>query len=275
MKVCSGCKQEIPESAAVCDHCGYGTADPDGDISVVAENAREQDLPPSTGASPLMSPDAATAEAATQKAAGGWNRRELLAVAGAVLLGSLVTFVLLMNRGVAAPEAAAANGSARPVTTPGASGPPARTPVAKWSTANVDRWTGNSRRKFAAELPAENMVAIWQRHVRPVLVVRCLSDGPEVFVFTDSAAKIEPRSEDHTVRIRLDNAPERVERWPDSADHDALFAPYGAALARQLTGTRRMQFGFTPHNASWVVAHFNVAGLAELLGSAPKECGWK
>jgi len=273
MKVCSGCKQEIPESAAVCDHCGYANADPSGHVGVVAEDAREQDLPRSTGASDLTSPGAATAT--IPSAAGGWNRRELVAIAGAVLLGGLVTFVLLMNRGVAAPEAAAARGPARLVTTPAASGRPATAAVAKWSTANVNRWTGNSRRKFAAELPSENMVAIWQRQVRPVLVVRCLARSPEVFVFTDSAAKIEPRTDDHTVRIGLDDAPERVERWPDSADHDALFAPDGSALARQLTGASTLQFGFTPHNASPVVAHFNVAGLAELLDSASRDCGWK
>jgi hypothetical protein len=192
----------------------------------------------------------------------------------AVLFGGSVTFALLRDRVADGPEAVAAH-VATPAKATAPSSPivPSGGANAKWSTANVDRWVGNGRRKFAAELPAENRVAIWQRQVRPVLVVRCLAQGLEVFVFTDTAAKIEPRTEDHTVRITLDHGPETSARWPDSADHDALFAPDGAALTRQLVGARTLQFGFTPHNASPVVAHFNIAGLDAALAPAAKQCG--
>jgi hypothetical protein len=61
-------------------------------------------------------------------------------------------------------------------------------------------------------------------YVRPLLVVRCMKKT-EAFVYTGSALRIEPNTEDHTVSFRFDDEPARTERWPDSAEHDALFAP--------------------------------------------------
>ena len=223
-------------------------------------------------ASSALVPSAAVTPETTPTGA-GWSRRELLSIVIAVLLGGAATSAWLMRRPDAVLPATTAP-AAGPATAPAASSsaPAAR---AKWSTENVAQWVGNGRRRFAVELQAENSVAVWQRQVRPVLVVRCGARELEVFVFTNSAAKIEPRTDDHTVRITLDDGPEVSERWPDSADHDALFAPDGAAFARQLIGARTLQFGFTPHNASPVAAHFNVAGLDAALGPAANQCGWK
>ena len=69
------------------------------------------------------------------------------------------------------------------------------------------------------------MVSIWMNQVRPMLIVRCVSKSPEVFVLTGSAIKMEAQTEDHTVSFSFDDEPDRTERWPDSAEHDALFAP--------------------------------------------------
>lgn len=269
MKLCSGCSREIPESAIACEQCGHTAGDPAADAIVSRGESGQPQVPVPenvAGRTPASTPEATHVPASSS----GWSQRELLAICGAVFAGALVTFVLLMNRGVASPQAAAAPSTKATSAAPAA--PASVASGAKWSTKNVARWIGNGRRSFAVELSADNKVAIWQREVRPVLVVRCLSKRPEVFVFTDSAAKIEPRTEDHTVRISLDGSPDVTERWPDSADHDALFAPDGGTLAHQLTGARTLQFGFTPHNAPPVVAHFSVAGLAEVMGSARREC---
>ena len=109
------------------------------------------------------------------------------------------------------------------------------------------------------------------RTVRPALVVRCEKNVLDVFVFTDSAAKIEPDTLDHTVTMRLDDGEEASARWPDADTHDALFAPEGGALARRLAAARVLRFGFTPHNAEPVTMQFAVAGLAPLLARAAKE----
>ncbi len=95
----------------------------------------------------------------------------------------------------------------------------------------------------------------------------------EAFVYTGSALKIEPNSEDHTVSFGFDDEGGRSERWPDSAEHDALFAPDGAAFAQRVMNAKNLRFGYTPHNAEPVEAQFHVDGLAELIAPAAKDCG--
>jgi hypothetical protein len=141
--------------------------------------------------------------------------------------------------------------------------------------ANDARWVGNTRRSLALELPAHNKVSVWMREVQPLLVVRCMAGTIDVFVYTDSASAIEPKTEDHTVRYAFDDEAEARELWQDSSEHDALFAPDGAAFARRLMEVRTFRFGFTPHNAAPVTAHFQVSGLRERLVPAVRECGWK
>jgi hypothetical protein len=144
----------------------------------------------------------------------------------------------------------------------------------KWNSTNRD-WIGNQRRAVAFELPAESKVAVWQRQVQLTLVVRCMSNRLDAFVFTQSAAKMEPQDNDHTVRIAFDDEAENVERWPDSDEHDALFAPDAAAFVRRVAAAQTMKFGFTPHNASPVSTVFNVAGLAAIMEPAARQCGVK
>ena len=143
----------------------------------------------------------------------------------------------------------------------------------KWSSSNSAYWVGNRRKSVAFELPAENTVAVWMRSVRPALVVRCMNRRPEVFVVTESALKIEPQSEDHTVTFAFDDQPDVSERWPDSEEHDALFAPDGAAFVSRVAASRTLRFGYTPHNAAPVVAQFSVSGLSAHLTPAARECG--
>jgi hypothetical protein len=201
------------------------------------------------------------------------NRAEMLAIALAIIGGGAVTFAVLAARGepatqFAATRAAAAVARAEPVVALMEGGGPAWTP-------NPARWAGNARKSVAFEVPAVNKVKIWMRDVRPLLVVRCVRGGADAFVFTDSAAMIEAQTEDHTVRFGFDDEPETRELWPDSAEHDALFAPDGAAFARRLMTARTLRFGFTPHNAAPVTAHFRVSGLRERLVPAASGCSWR
>lgn len=144
-----------------------------------------------------------------------------------------------------------------------------------WTGGNSAYWVGNRRHSAAFELPAERIVQVWTRSVRPTLVVRCMAQSTQVFVVTESPMKIEPQTDDHTVTYSIDGEPAVSERWPDSDEHDALFAPDGAAFAKRLMQARTFRFGFTPHNAPSVSTDFNVAGLAPLLEPVSKECGWK
>lgn len=191
----------------------------------------------------------------------------IVAIAAAVCAGAAVTLLVM---------------TAKPSATPGRSTPAAATPAPPgpapadaspaWSTKNQARWVSNHRKSAAFEVGADRPVAVWMRKVTPLLVVRCLDRRTDVFVFTDSAARIEPQDDNHTVQIALDGGPRLEQRWPDSVEHDALFAPDGAALARQLVNAETLAFSFSPHNATPVTATFNVRGLKEQLGEVESFC---
>jgi hypothetical protein len=140
-------------------------------------------------------------------------------------------------------------------------------PSTGWAE-NTPAWTAETRRRIAFELPARNETNVWLKTVRPLLVVRCQEGSMEAFVYTDSPAAMETEDEDHSVRLSFDGAPGRTERWPDSSTHDALFAPNGAEFTAKIMKAESLRFGYTPHNAAPVVAHFDVRGLAEKLGPA-------
>ena len=87
--------------------------------------------------------------------------------------------------------------------------------------------------------------------------------------------QMEANTGDHTVRYSFDGEAPQTERWPDGAEHDALFAPDGAGFVERLSRARMLHFGYTPHNAGPVTAHFQVSGLPELLATVAKQCGAK
>jgi hypothetical protein len=211
---------------------------------------------------------------------------KLMAIGVGVVLVSVTLGLLIASPGSstvkpispAAPASAPASSNvtsapARRITkTPPVANQVTATFTQKWNSTNRD-WIGNQRKAVAFELPAERKVAVWQRQVQLTLVVRCMANRIDAFVFTQSAARMEPQDNDHTVRIAFDGEAESVERWPDSDEHDALFAPDGAAFVSRLAAARTMKFGFTPHNASPVSTDFNIAGLGAIMEPAAKQCG--
>ena len=208
-----------------------------------------------------------------QKTAGNTGRRDLLLTLVALGGTAVMMFGLLVLRGQ--PSSAASAASAGKASAASAHAPAAPTVHVAWSAANREHYVGSNRKGTAFELPSDNRVSVWMRTVQPALVVRCIGGGVDAFVVTDSAAKIEAATDDHTVTYGFDDAAETSERWPDSSEHDALFAPDGSQFAMRIAAARTMRFGFTPHNAGPVVASFQVGGLAPLLERAAKECGLK
>jgi len=202
----------------------------------------------------------------------GPNVAHVLAIAAAVAGGCLVTLLVMTSRPAAREESHASRPAPPAAAAPSRSLPPGA-PAPRWSTQNQSRWISNSRKSAAFQLEANQAVAVWMKQVRPLLVVRCMDKRTDVFVYTDSAARIEEQDENHTVRVALDDEDGTHERWPDSVEHDALFAPDGEAMARRLRSARQMRFTFSPHNAAPVTATFEVAGLAELLAPIAKRCG--
>ena len=209
----------------------------------------------------------------TPKAGAFLTRRELLTFVSAALSIAVITVALLMARGARSTPPAAATPAAVPPSASSAASPSAGPAVSRWTSEHQEQWLGKRRASAAFEVPADNIVPVWLGRVRPILVVRCLNRKTEAFVFTGSAIQIEPRTEDHTVTFGFDDGTQTSERWPDSAEHDALFAPDGAAFAARVARSRTLRFGYTPHNASPAVAAFHVSGLAPLVARAARECG--
>ena len=212
--------------------------------------------------------------AAAPPAPAGPSMFHVFAIAAAVAGGGLFTLLLMAGRPAAREEAPAAPtvGSATaPAVNANPGIPGAAMPA--WSSRNQSRWISNSRKSAAFELEANQPVSVWMKQVRPTLVVRCMDKRTDVFVYTDSAARIEEQDENHTVRVAFDGDEGAHERWPDSVEHDALFAPDGKAMAGRIQASRQMRFTFSPHNAAPVTATFEVGGLRELLAPIAKRCG--
>ena len=197
------------------------------------------------------------------------NARMIVFVTLACIVSAALTFGVLVARSAPSTTVSAASTTSEVVANRRAGAP--KEP--SWSSANTSTWAGRERNSVAFEMQAENTIAVWMRTVRPMLVVRCAGGSMEAFVFTASAARIEPQTEDHTVRMSFDAAAPVSERWRDSEEHDALFAPDGTGFVRRLLDVRTFTFEFTPHNASPVAAHFAVAGLRPHLQRAARQCG--
>ena len=205
-------------------------------------------------------------------AATGPTGRDLSLVLAAAGAAALLTAGVLMSRGAAAPAAAPASAGSAPVAARASSGSKVAA-LTRWTTVTRARWVGDDRRDVAFELPAQNRVPVWMKLVQPSLIVRCIANRPEVFVFTDTAAAIEPESDHRAVRVSFDDESPVAERWMDSMDHNGLFAPDGAGYLDRLLRARMLRFEFTPHNAAPVEVHFDVTGLSDLVGPVAKKCG--
>jgi hypothetical protein len=203
------------------------------------------------------------------------SNRHMLMAALLVVAGGTLTFAMLRSSAPAVPVTAPAvmPKPVAPGAAPNAVAAAAAAVPTKWRAANKE-WLLNARKGVAFELPSQNRVTIWQGIAQPMLVVRCDAGRLQAFVYTASAIQMEAIDENHTVRVSFDDEPEVTERWADSSDHDALFAPDSAAFARRLIAANKLTVGYKPHNAQRVVAEFQTAGLDDLIAPAAKQCGW-
>jgi hypothetical protein len=130
-------------------------------------------------------------------------------------------------------------------------------------------------RKVVYRLEAENDVSVWLKTVRPALIARCQEGKTDAYVVTHSSASVEYGSTDeHTVRLRFDEDKATTERWTESTDNDALFAPQPVRFLRSLATSEALRFGYTPFNASPVVVEFTTRGFGEPFQNIASTCKW-
>jgi hypothetical protein len=230
------------------------------------------------GEQPATAPALAPPSSGPSKSSANERRQLAGLAAGGVLVGAMVVVALMSGqqsetRGSTMPDgspAATARGSAR-TARGGATRASGAAANIKWS-ATDDR-TGRAR-VVSFELAAENEIGLVDRRMRPMLVLRCAPGSLDAFIVTGGAAAIENDAHSHTVRIGFDGAAEVTERWLDSEERDALFAPSGTAFARQLVGRRAMAFTFAPFGAPQATAEFDLHGFDAMLTHMPKSCRW-
>jgi hypothetical protein len=126
------------------------------------------------------------------------------------------------------------------------------------------------------ELEAENTISAWLKNPKPYLYIRCQEKKTEIYVQTGTSAQPELGNYNQaTVRIRLDKNAAFRQSWSESTDKEALFAPSGVSLAKQIAKAKQMAFEFVPFNSPPAIVYFNVAGLDEHIGKVAEACKWK
>lgn len=266
MPQCLKCAEMVTSPDSLCAACEGQRAAPAPTPVEAPETIPDATPPTGDAAAPPSTPPVPTA---------GWGRRHIAAAVATAGGAAVVTIALLGMRGPGghSPPPAGEASLAGLVRVPGRAESSNTAP--KWTRANSSRWVGKAPRSIAFELPAENTASAWLTRVRPILVVRCLANTTEAFVFTQVPALIEPQDDRRTVHVSFDDEVAVTERWPGSADHDALFAPDGVTFARRLARARTLRFGFTPHNGPAASIEFQVAGFDERVGSVARLCRWK
>jgi hypothetical protein len=273
MKRCAKCAREIPESATACVHCASPAAHSVAPAGSTHGSTQAASNPLDAGSQAATEVPAQAAVAS--KPARRIDPRVMLGVGFLVGgVGTLALVVASSSPAVPVVVTTAAPTATEPATTPAPAPTTPAADVSKWKQADRD-WLWNVRKGAAFELRAENRVAVWQGITQPSLVIRCELGRVQTFVYTASALQIEPGTDNHTVRLTLDEDPQIEERWADSDDHDALFAPDGLAFARRLMQARTLKFGYTPHNAARAIAEFHLTGLEEIIEPAANRCHWK
>jgi type VI secretion system protein VasI len=248
-QICPACRGEITPGARFCQYCGASQ-----DTPAAAAPSRE-----------------APREGIFLRTLnfGCWGCLGLLAlVAVAWFIGDAVSDGSPRTESATAASTQSAATSAAP--TP--AGPPA--PQTKWQVSH-GRSPMDDSPSVTLTLEAENRISGWLQNETPRLQIRCRENKTDLYVWTGMAANPElGLYNEHTVRIRVDATTPTTQRWSQSTNNEALFAPQPIALARRLVAGERLVFEFTPFNAGRAVAEFDIRGLRPGLREVATTCKW-
>jgi hypothetical protein len=146
--------------------------------------------------------------------------------------------------------------------------------------ANNGKWqikTGKSdfddSTTVVLSLVAENSIQAWLSTPTPNLIVRCQEKKLAIYVDVGTQINVEYGLNDAaTVRVRFDNGPSAESIADESTDGEGLFfrSPYD--ILWLIGNSSRMVFGFTPFNASPVVATFDLRGFTNIMKPLNQSC---
>ena len=206
MRRCVKCAHVVDGPNAVCAACGSSppaVSPPSPAPNATAGEVTPDVTLPATDPSALPSPFAAA----------GLNKWHIAGAIVAILGPAAITFALLRGLGPGGDTLPAADQASMLATKRTTGDPSPAAIVSKWTDANSARWVSNRRRSIAFELPAENTASAGLGRVRPVLVVRCLANTTDVFVYTHWPAAMERQDDGRTTHVSFDGEAESTERW--------------------------------------------------------------
>jgi hypothetical protein len=197
-------------------------------------------------------------------------------VAGAVAAGLFIALSMVFAAGNRSRPAVESVSASQATTAPSPSripdGPVVQpTLLPNWVGRRQAVWGADGTKTISFSLEAISDVTA-SSPTRPQLVARCLSRATEVYVVTGPLS-FEPQTGSHTIRVQVDDEPERTEQWVDSDGSREVFAPNAVALSDRLARAHRLRVGFTPFNARPVTAEFIVEGFDELAPLLVRTCG--
>lgn len=145
--------------------------------------------------------------------------------------------------------------------------------VTSGNTPAASRW------QFAAEtsemdgqktlllwIDAEHSIDGTWRAVRPQLILK--SEGGKLSVAVRTHLQAQPEYglfNQVTVRIRFNDGSPTKQRWTEATSHTAFLAPNSDSLIKQMAGSSKFLFEFTPYQRTEEVISFDLTGLREEL----------
>ena len=268
---CSHCGELVADSGKICSSCGRPADDAATDEAISAQSAMSgSDTPASVLA--REEPNVAPPPTASARRP---DTLFLAIVAVAVLVVGVAMLALLPS-----PEVTETPHDS-PLILGGLGAATAPSPaVSEVDTSAAPTWIRPSWADYvdgvtAFELRANSSVQVATRRLWPTLGISCASGTTGVYVVTGGAARIEPDTSDHLVRIVFDGKLEPEQRWLPAEDYQVMFAPDAIAVARQMVDADTLRVKFAHYQFGEAVVDFNVSGSEEYVSSVARRCRWQ